>query len=207
MCWYPFIALFALFCAIHNPSPQCHASLFLSRLHLLQTLTANDLREQVVLRVDGGMRSGRDVLVAAALGGDEYGFGTVAMIATGESTPLHVQALLVHMHVHGLCGTGLCCVQATAVLPGLYLGFLVWHLPLCLLQGLKAESETMWSPCCVFVSRLHHGAGVPHEQLPGGRGQPAGGAASALPRRPRRPRQLLPLRRRGGAQRLLASLP
>jgi glutamate synthase domain-containing protein 2 len=50
---------------------------------LLQTLTANDLRERVVLRVDGGMRSGRDVLVAAALGGDEYGFGTVAMIATG----------------------------------------------------------------------------------------------------------------------------
>ena len=50
---------------------------------VLQTLTANDLRERVVLRVDGGMRSGRDVLVAAALGGDEYGFGTVAMIATG----------------------------------------------------------------------------------------------------------------------------
>ena len=43
----------------------------------------NELRERVVLRVDGGMRSGRDVLVAAALGGDEYGFGTVAMIATG----------------------------------------------------------------------------------------------------------------------------
>lgn len=36
-----------------------------------------------MLRVDGGMRSGRDVLVTAALGGDEYGFGTVAMIATG----------------------------------------------------------------------------------------------------------------------------
>ena len=44
---------------------------------------SNELRERVVLRVDGGMRSGRDVLVSAALGGDEYGFGTVAMIATG----------------------------------------------------------------------------------------------------------------------------
>ena len=44
---------------------------------------SNELRERVVLRVDGGMRSGRDVLVTAALGGDEYGFGTVAMIATG----------------------------------------------------------------------------------------------------------------------------
>ena len=44
---------------------------------------ANELRENVVLRVDGGMRTGRDVLVTAALGGDEYGFGTVSMIATG----------------------------------------------------------------------------------------------------------------------------
>ena len=48
-----------------------------------QTLVANGLRDRVVVRADGGMRSGRDVLVAAALGGDEYGFGTVAMIATG----------------------------------------------------------------------------------------------------------------------------
>lgn len=48
-----------------------------------QTLTANALRERVVLRVDGGMRTGRDVLIIAALGGDEFGFGTVAMIATG----------------------------------------------------------------------------------------------------------------------------
>lgn len=53
-------------------------------MHLfLQTLVSNELRERVVLRVDGGMRSGRDVLVSAALGGDEYGFGTVAMIASG----------------------------------------------------------------------------------------------------------------------------
>lgn len=37
----------------------------------------------MTLRVDGGMRSGRDVLISAALGGDEFGFGTVAMIATG----------------------------------------------------------------------------------------------------------------------------
>ena len=48
-----------------------------------QQLVANELRERVVLRVDGGMRNGRDVLVTAALGGDEYGFGTVAMVATG----------------------------------------------------------------------------------------------------------------------------
>lgn len=49
----------------------------------VQSLTENGLRERVLLRVDGGMRSGRDVMLAAALGSDEYGFGTVAMIATG----------------------------------------------------------------------------------------------------------------------------
>jgi glutamate synthase domain-containing protein 2 len=48
-----------------------------------QVLTRNELRERVVLRADGGFRSGRDVMVAAALGADEFGFGTVAMIATG----------------------------------------------------------------------------------------------------------------------------
>ncbi|KAF8065477.1 hypothetical protein HT031_003078 [Scenedesmus sp. PABB004] len=48
-----------------------------------QVLVRNELRERVVLRADGGFRSGRDILVAAALGADEYGFGTVAMIATG----------------------------------------------------------------------------------------------------------------------------
>ena len=48
-----------------------------------QSLTQNELRERVILRADGGMRSGKDVMLAAALGADEYGFGTVAMIATG----------------------------------------------------------------------------------------------------------------------------
>ena len=33
--------------------------------------------------MDGGFRSGQDVLMAAAMGADEYGFGSVAMIATG----------------------------------------------------------------------------------------------------------------------------
>jgi hypothetical protein len=48
-----------------------------------QVLTRNELRDRVVLRADGGFRSGRDILMSAALGADEYGFGTVAMIATG----------------------------------------------------------------------------------------------------------------------------
>ncbi|KZV57862.1 Glutamate synthase 1 isoform 1 [Dorcoceras hygrometricum] len=48
-----------------------------------QMLIANGLRERVILRVDGGFKSGFDVLMAAAMGADEYGFGSVAMIATG----------------------------------------------------------------------------------------------------------------------------
>ena len=48
-----------------------------------QTLIENGLRERVILRVDGGLKSGVDVLMAAIMGADEYGFGSVAMIATG----------------------------------------------------------------------------------------------------------------------------
>ncbi|CAN1259861.1 Ferredoxin-dependent glutamate synthase, chloroplastic [Linum perenne] len=48
-----------------------------------QTLIENGLRERVILRVDGGFKSGFDVMMAAAMGADEYGFGSVAMIATG----------------------------------------------------------------------------------------------------------------------------
>ena len=48
-----------------------------------QTLVMNDLRGRVVLRTDGGMRSARDVLVAAMLGAEEFGFGTAAVVAIG----------------------------------------------------------------------------------------------------------------------------
>nr|QUE28412.1 GltB [Porphyrostromium boryanum] len=48
-----------------------------------KTLVNNNLRERVVLRVDGGLRTGKDIVVAAIMGGEEFGFGTIAMIATG----------------------------------------------------------------------------------------------------------------------------
>ncbi|KAL1555383.1 Ferredoxin-dependent glutamate synthase, variant 2 [Salvia divinorum] len=48
-----------------------------------QTLISNGLRERVILRVDGGFKSGFDVIMAAIMGADEYGFGSIAMIATG----------------------------------------------------------------------------------------------------------------------------
>ncbi|HBM76893.1 MAG TPA: glutamate synthase subunit alpha, partial [Verrucomicrobiales bacterium] len=48
-----------------------------------QTLVLNNLRNRVTLRTDGGMRTGRDIVIAAMLGAEEYNFGTIAMIAMG----------------------------------------------------------------------------------------------------------------------------
>nr|QCI07791.1 glutamate synthase [Pleonosporium borreri] len=48
-----------------------------------QTLLDNQLRERVILRVDGGLRTGKDIILAALMGAEEFGFGTIAMIATG----------------------------------------------------------------------------------------------------------------------------
>ncbi len=48
-----------------------------------QTLVANGLRGRVALRVDGGFRTGRDVVMAALLGADQFSFGTAAMVAEG----------------------------------------------------------------------------------------------------------------------------
>ncbi len=48
-----------------------------------QVLMMNDLRGRVVLRTDGGMKTGRDIIIAALLGAEEYNFGTAALIAAG----------------------------------------------------------------------------------------------------------------------------
>jgi glutamate synthase domain-containing protein 2/glutamate synthase domain-containing protein 3 len=48
-----------------------------------RTLVESALRDRVRLRVDGGFKTGRDVLIAALLGADEYSFGTAAMVAEG----------------------------------------------------------------------------------------------------------------------------
>ncbi len=48
-----------------------------------QTLRRNGLRGRVQLRVDGGFKTGRDVVVAALLGADEFAFGTAALFAEG----------------------------------------------------------------------------------------------------------------------------
>lgn len=46
-----------------------------------QALVTNGLRERVRLRVDGGLKTGRDVVIAAMLGADEFGFGSAALVA------------------------------------------------------------------------------------------------------------------------------
>ena len=48
-----------------------------------QTLLRNDLRSRILVEADGQMRTGRDVVMAAILGADEYGFSTAPLIALG----------------------------------------------------------------------------------------------------------------------------
>jgi glutamate synthase (NADPH/NADH) large chain len=58
-----------------------HWEIGLSETH--QTLVANELRGRIAVQTDGGIRTGRDVVIAALLGADEVGFGTGALIAQG----------------------------------------------------------------------------------------------------------------------------
>ncbi|MBL8572627.1 MAG: glutamate synthase large subunit [Hyphomicrobiaceae bacterium] len=48
-----------------------------------QTLVMNGLRSRVILQVDGGLKTGRDVIIGALLGADEFGFSTAPLIAAG----------------------------------------------------------------------------------------------------------------------------
>jgi glutamate synthase (ferredoxin) len=62
----------------HAGSPW---ELGLTEVH--KSLMDNQLRNRVLLRVDGGIKTGWDVVMAALMGGEEYGFGSIAMIAEG----------------------------------------------------------------------------------------------------------------------------
>ena len=59
----------------------CPWELGLAEAH--SALLNNNLRDRVTIRVDGGIRTGLDVMVGAMLGAEEFGFGTIAMIAEG----------------------------------------------------------------------------------------------------------------------------
>jgi glutamate synthase (ferredoxin) len=62
----------------HAGSPW---ELGLTEVH--RVLMENGLRDRVTLRVDGGLKSGWDVLIASLMGAEEFGFGSIAMIAEG----------------------------------------------------------------------------------------------------------------------------
>jgi glutamate synthase (NADPH/NADH) large chain len=48
-----------------------------------QTLLLNDLRDRIVVQVDGQIKTGRDVVIAALLGGEEFGFATAPLVVSG----------------------------------------------------------------------------------------------------------------------------
>ena len=62
----------------HAGSPW---ELGLSEAH--QALVLNNMRDKVLLEVDGGLRSAKDVIIAATLGADRFGFGTLPLLALG----------------------------------------------------------------------------------------------------------------------------
>jgi glutamate synthase (NADPH) large chain len=70
----------------------------LSETH--QVLTLNRLREKVLLRTDGGIKTGRDVVIAAMLGAEEYGIGTASLIAMG--------CIMVRQCHSNTCPVGVC---------------------------------------------------------------------------------------------------
>src|SRR6202034_1533667 len=49
-----------------------------------QTLLVNGLRDRIVVQADGQLKTGRDVLVGALLGGEEYGFATAPLVVSGR---------------------------------------------------------------------------------------------------------------------------
>ena len=65
-----------------------------------QVLAMNNLRERVTLRTDGGLRTGRDIVMAAMMGAEEYGIGTAALIAMG--------CIMVRQCQSNTCPVGVC---------------------------------------------------------------------------------------------------
>lgn len=70
----------------------------LSEAH--QVLMLNRLRHRLTLRVDGGIKTGRDIVIAALLGAEEFGIGTAALIAMG--------CLMVRQCHSNTCPVGVC---------------------------------------------------------------------------------------------------
>ena len=65
-----------------------------------QILTLNNLRHKVTLKTDGGLKTGRDVVVAAMMGAEEYGMGTSSLVAMG--------CIMVRQCHSNTCPVGVC---------------------------------------------------------------------------------------------------
>ena len=65
-----------------------------------QILTLNNLRHKVTLKTDGGIKTGRDVLMAAMMGAEEYGMGTSSLVAMG--------CIMVRQCHSNTCPVGVC---------------------------------------------------------------------------------------------------
>ena len=65
-----------------------------------QILTLNGLRHQVTLRTDGGIKTGRDVVIAAMMGAEEFGIGTTSLVAIG--------CIMVRQCHSNTCPVGVC---------------------------------------------------------------------------------------------------
>ncbi len=65
-----------------------------------QVLAMNNLRDRITLRTDGGLRTGRDIVMAAMMGAEEYGIGTAALIAMG--------CIMVRQCQSNTCPVGVC---------------------------------------------------------------------------------------------------
>ncbi|MGX0875519.1 glutamate synthase (NADPH/NADH) large chain [Roseovarius sp. MBR-154] len=65
-----------------------------------QVLSMNNLRERITLRTDGGLRTGRDIVMAAMMGAEEYGIGTAALISMG--------CIMVRQCQSNTCPVGVC---------------------------------------------------------------------------------------------------
>ncbi|AVO37714.1 glutamate synthase large subunit [Pukyongiella litopenaei] len=70
-----------------------------------QVLAMNNLRSRVTLRTDGGLRTGRDIVMAAMMGAEEYGIGTAALIAMG--------CIMVRQCQSNTCPVGVCTQDET----------------------------------------------------------------------------------------------
>jgi glutamate synthase (NADPH/NADH) large chain len=65
-----------------------------------QILTLNNLRHQVTLKTDGGIKTGRDIVIAAMMGAEEFGIGTASLVAMG--------CILVRQCHSNTCPVGVC---------------------------------------------------------------------------------------------------